>query len=63
LTVETWKRKSDGKLAEVKPIDPHRGRRSSLTRTGFLRVRLEGQKSWSSFHPTYLAEHFERVDG
>lgn len=63
MTVETWKRKSDGKRAEVKPIDQKRGRHSLLTRTGFMRVRLEGHKTWSTVHPDYLREEFERVDG
>lgn len=60
--METWRRKSDGKLADVKPIDPNKGRRSALIRTGFLRVRLQGQKGWSTFHPGHLAEHFEKVE-
>lgn len=63
MTVETWIRKRDGAKAEVKPIDPNRGRRSNLTRTGLLRFRLEGQQSWSTVHPDWLRRNgFTRAE-
>ena len=62
VTVTAYKRRSDGRLADVKPIDPNRGRRSSITRTGMLRLKLQGQTDWSTVSPSYLAEHFEKVE-
>lgn len=57
---ELWRRNSDRVLLHVRPIS-ERGRALNKGQ-GFLRVRPQNRKTWSTWHPDYLREQATKVE-